>query len=116
MKADHQHSEHESYELKWAGERDADDYTKQMTRERRDSFAFRNAEGRNIRKVEGQMKADEQHNDHASYELKWAGERDANEYRKQMKDERRESLNFRNKEAARHEAVMGELLSLAKER
>ncbi|KAL7554993.1 hypothetical protein ACHAWF_018581, partial [Thalassiosira exigua] len=109
-------SEHESYELKWAGERDADDYKKRMDQERRESFAFRNAEGKRIRDLEGQMKADEHHCEHESYELKWAGERDADDYKKQMNKERRESLQFRNQEAARHDAVMKELRSLAQEK
>ena len=110
------HEEHESYELKWAGERDADEYGKLMSQERRDSLAFRNAEAKRIRDFETQMKADEHHEQHESYELKWAGERDADNYQRQMDEKRRESLNYRNQEAARHTAVMMELLSLAQER
>ena len=116
MKADEHHEEHESYELKWAGERDADEYGKLMSQERRDSLAFRNAEAKRIRDFETQMKADEHHEQHESYELKWAGERDADNYQRQMDEKRRESLNYRNQEAARHTAVMMELLSLAQER
>jgi hypothetical protein len=116
MKADEHHEEHESYELKWAGERDADEYGKLMSQERRDSLAFRNAEAKRIRDFETQMKADEHHKEHESYELKWAGERDADNYQRQMDEKRRESLNYRNQEAARHTAVMMELLSLAQER
>ena len=116
MKTDDQHNQHESYELKWAGERDANDYKREMAQKRRDSFAFRNAEGRRIRNLEEHVKCDDQHDAHESYELKWAGERDADTYKKQMEDERRQSLAFRNKEAARHGAVMRELLNLAQER
>ena len=116
MKADDLHDEHESYELKWAGEKDAEEYKKQMAEERRDSFAFRNAEGRSIRDLEEQMKVDAQQDEHESYELKWAGERDAENYKKQMQEERRESFAFRNAEASRHDAVMREILSLAQER
>ena len=116
MKADEHHKEHESYELKWAGERDADEYGKLMSQERRDSLAFRNADAKRIRDLETQMKADEHHAQHESYELKWAGERDADNYQRQMDEKRRESLNYRNQEAARHTAVMMELLSLAQER
>ena len=108
--------EHESYELKWAGERDADAYKKQMAQERRESLAFRNAEGVRIRDTEAQMKAEDLHNEHESYELKWAGERDADDYKKQMAQERRESLAFRNAEASRHDDLMKELLSLTRER
>ena len=111
-----QQKETESYELKWAGERDADEYGKLMSQERRDSLAFRNADAKRIRDFETQMKADEHHGQHESYELKWAGERDADNYQRQMDEKRRESLNYRNQEAARHTAVMMELLSLAQER
>jgi len=101
MKADKNHYEHQSYELKWAGERDADDYKKQMANDRRDSFAFRNAEGSRIRDLEHQIKAGDQHNEHDSYELKWSGERDADDYKKQIKNDRRDSFAFRNAEGAR---------------
>jgi len=116
MKANDFHNEHESYELKWAGERDADEYKKQLARERRESFELRNAEGRHARDIEATMKANEWQKEHESYELKWAGERDAEEYKKQLARERRESLAFRNAEAARHDAVMAELLNLAREK
>ena len=116
MKTDEQHAGHESYELKWAGERDAEDYRRQMAEERRDSLAFRNEEGRRIRELESDMKTDEQQTEHESYELKWAGERDAEDYRRQMAEERREELSFRNNEASRRDAVMQELSILAQER
>ena len=78
--ADRMHADHESYELKWAGERDADNYTRHLAEKRRESLAFRNAEARRIRDLEVQMKVDEHHDDHEGYELKWAGERDAEDY------------------------------------
>eukprot|EP00584_Thalassiosira_punctigera_P003884 CAMPEP_0172540890 /NCGR_PEP_ID=MMETSP1067-20121228/11795_1 /TAXON_ID=265564 ORGANISM="Thalassiosira punctigera, Strain Tpunct2005C2" /NCGR_SAMPLE_ID=MMETSP1067 /ASSEMBLY_ACC=CAM_ASM_000444 /LENGTH=519 /DNA_ID=CAMNT_0013326815 /DNA_START=154 /DNA_END=1710 /DNA_ORIENTATION=+ len=109
MKADEHLSEHESYELKWAGERDAEDYKKHMAQERRDSFAFRNTEGSRIRNLEGQMKADENHTEHESYELKWAGERDAQEYKKQMAQERRDSFAFRNAEGCHIRDLEGQM-------
>ena len=37
MNADECHIVHESYELKWAGERDADEYMKKVAKEQRDS-------------------------------------------------------------------------------
>ena len=79
-------------------------------------MALRNAEAKRIRDLETQMTANERFNEHESYELKWAGERDANEYRKLMDEKRRDSLNFRNQEVSRHTAVMQELMSLAHER
>ena len=41
-------------------------YKKQMANDRRDSFAFRNAEGSRIRDLEHQIKAGDQHNEHES--------------------------------------------------
>ena len=38
--------EHESYDLKWAGDNNAEDYKKKIAKERRKSFDFRNAEGK----------------------------------------------------------------------
>jgi hypothetical protein len=87
-----------------------------MAQQRRESLAFRNDEGHRIRNVEQTMKADEWAREHESYELKWAGERDAEAYKKQMAQERRESLAFRNAEAAKHDAVMKELRSLAQDK
>ena len=37
MNADKCHRVHESYALKWAGERDADEYRKNVAKERRDN-------------------------------------------------------------------------------
>ena len=37
MNADECHRVHESYELKWAGERDADEYRKKVAKGRRDN-------------------------------------------------------------------------------
>ena len=37
MNADECHRVHESYELKWDGERDADEYRKKVAKERRDN-------------------------------------------------------------------------------
>merc|ERR1712032_1503324 len=101
MAVDVRHREHESFKLKWAGERNADNHRKQKNEEKRQSFARRNAEGRCVRNLEGQMKAEENHRDHESFELKWAGERDADDYKKQMAEERRQSLAHRNAEGRR---------------
>ena len=37
MNAEECHRVHESYELKWANERDADEYRKKVAKERRDN-------------------------------------------------------------------------------
>ena len=43
MEADERHIVHESYEEKWAGEKDADEYKKLTAEKRRERFAFQNA-------------------------------------------------------------------------
>jgi hypothetical protein len=115
MKYEGLSNEHESYELKWAGERDAEDYKRQLAQEEREDLAFRNAEGKRIRHKEMEMRHEAQCIEHESYELKWAGERDAEDYRRQLAQEEREDFAFRNEEARNHDAVMKELVSLAKE-
>ena len=107
---------HESYEHKWAGEKDAEEYLSRCDQERRDSFAFRNAEGRRQRIEEEEQKADEKLAEHKSYERKWAGEKDAEEYLRRCEKQRRESFAFRGHECVRHRAVMGELKSIATEK
>ena len=94
--------EHESYELKWNGERDADAYKKQCAQDRRDSYAFRNAEGVRHRAVMEELKALSLEKDHEDFILKWAGEYDAKVYTADQAKQRRESLAFRNKEGKRH--------------
>ena len=105
----------QSHELKRAGERDVDAYKKKMQEERRDSFAFRNKEGRRQREEEALRIAREQQLEHESYELKWAGEKDAEAYKRTLEQERRDSFKFRNEERARHAKVMEELKSIARE-
>ena len=50
---------------------------------------FRNAEGKCQRDFQAEVNEDECHRVHESYELKWAGERDADEYIKKAAKERR---------------------------
>ena len=45
-------------------------------------WLFRNPEGKCQRDFQAEVNADECHRVHESYELKWAGERDADEYSK----------------------------------
>ena len=85
MNADKCHRVHESYELKWDGERNADEYRKKVAKERRDRFALRNVEGKCLRDIQAEINADECQRAHESYELKCAGERDADEHRKHMR-------------------------------
>lgn len=114
--ADEQTSEHESYELKWGGERDAKAYKLLLASERRQSLASRNREGKRQR---GQTESDEASRlaaEHASYELKWAGEKDAEKYKKELEKKRRESLALRNAEGVRHAVVMEELRTISREK
>lgn len=107
---------HQCYELKWAGERDAMAYQQKLKEERRDSFAFRNREGRRQREEDSSRAAQEQQLEHESYELKWASEKDVEAYKKKLDQERRDSFKFRNEERARHQKVMEELMSIAREK
>jgi hypothetical protein len=107
---------HQSYELKWTGERDAEAYQQKLKEERRDSFAFRNKEGHRQRKEDSARASQEQQSEHESYELKWGSEKDAEAYKRKLEQERRDSFKFRNEEKARHQKVMEELLSIAREK
>jgi hypothetical protein len=105
----------QSNELKWAGEKDAEEYTRKCEQERRDSLVFRNQEARRVREVEENKRTEEIRDRQKSNELKWAGEKDAEEYTRQCDRERRESLSFRNQEGGRHRAVMEELITLSRQ-
>ena len=59
--------------------------------DRRDSVSFHNAEGKCQRDFQAEVNADECHRVHESYALKWAGERDADEYRKKIAKEGRDN-------------------------
>ena len=109
------HAEHESYELKWAAEKDAEDYQRELEKQRRQSFAGRNLEGRRQRLETEQKESEAQVAEHESYELKWAGEKDAEAYQRKVERLRRESLARRNGERVQHANVMEELRVLARE-
>jgi hypothetical protein len=105
--------EHESYELKWAGKRDAQAYPRTLAEERRDSFAFRNKEGHRQRLDEEKRELEARNKEHESYELKWAGERDAHAYPRTLAEERRDSFAFRNEEG--HRQREDEAIRIARE-
>ena len=52
---------------------------------------FRKAKGKCQRGFQAEVNADECHRVHESYELKWADERDADEYRKKVAKEQRDN-------------------------
>lgn len=108
--------EHESFELKWNGQRDAENFRKQQEQLRRESLAQRNREGLEQRKKRFQEEGRRKETEHASFELKWAAEKDVEEFQKQMQEERRQSLANRNAERARHCNVMNELRQIAQEK
>ena len=108
--------EHANFELDQQAARDAEDYKKRMEQARRESLASRNSNARRVRQEEEKERLCTMAVEHDSYELKRAGERDAETYRKKMEDERRKSLAGRNKESARHAEVMKEIRALAHEK
>ena len=69
----------------------ADKYRKNIAEDRRDTLSLRNAEGKCQRDFQAEVNAYECHRVHESYELKWDGERDADEYRKKVTKERRDN-------------------------
>lgn len=107
---------HESLELSRVAAKDVEEYKKKMEEERRQSLQLRNLKGRERRQLEEQQKEDALAAEHESFMLKWAGEKDAESYKKRMQADRRKSLAGRNKESKRHAEVMQELKSLAQER
>mmetsp|Transcript_34332 Transcript_34332/g.39108 ORF Transcript_34332/g.39108 Transcript_34332/m.39108 type:complete len:760 (-) Transcript_34332:60-2339(-) len=111
-----QKQEKESISLKLAAERDVDKYHKNMNEARRKSLAKRNLDAKkkrdNIFEAEKKTIEDE----HKSYKLKWAGEKDTEAYKRKVAKDRRDSLAFRNKESFQHSKVMEELRILEKER
>ena len=54
------------------------------------------------------MEADERHRVHERYEEKWAGEKDADEYKNLTAEKRRESFAFQNAEGKRQRNVLTE--------
>ena len=61
-----------------------------MNKARSDSLYFRNAEGKCQRDFQAEVNADECHRVHERYELKWAGKRNDDEYRKKVEKEQRD--------------------------
>ena len=69
----------------------ADECRKNVAEDQRDSLYFSYAEGKCKREFQAEVNVDECHRFHESYELNWAGERDANEYRKKVAKELRDN-------------------------
>ncbi len=107
---------HNSFELSRAAAKDVEAYKKQISLERRQSLQNRNCDARRRRNKERDNTYAAMRAEHESYELKWVGEKDAEEYQKRMREERRKSLASRNKESFRHAKVMQELRALTFEK
>ena len=69
----------------------SDEYRKNDAEDRRDSLSFRNAEGKCQHDFQAGVNADKLHRVHESYEIKWDGERDADEYSKKVAKEQRDN-------------------------
>jgi hypothetical protein len=108
--------EQASIQLKLQGEQDADAYRRKLEEERRASLAKRNALAKKQRDNQAEVKSRLLDEAHASYELKWGGEKDAEAYKRQLEKVHRESLANRNKERVHHAKVMEELRELALEK
>jgi len=115
-KKDEMDKKHESFEVKWAGDKDAQFHKEQLQKERRLSLEFRNIEAKRQKDLSERMQALELQDRHNSFELKWDGEKDVEEHKKRLKEDERLSFAHNNSEKKRHQAVMDELLSLSKQK
>ncbi|CAB9515153.1 expressed unknown protein [Seminavis robusta] len=106
--------QHEMYDLKWDGQRDAQAYLRSLQEERRHSLSSRNSEARDQRKEAAEQRSAQLRAEHESFELNRAASKDAEEYQKKTAQERRESLARRNEEKVRHAKVMEELNVISK--
>jgi hypothetical protein len=107
---------HKSFELSRAAAKDVDNYKKNVEKSLRESIRVSNRDAKNGRLREEEKAYNAMIAEHASYELKWAGERDVEAYRKKIQEERRKSLAGRNQESGRHAKVMEELRGIAREK
>ena len=66
IESDNQTSQHDSYDLKRMGEKDAEAYHRQCEEDRRNSFAFRGEEARRRKQISDEIESDKQTLDHES--------------------------------------------------
>ncbi|KAL7566836.1 hypothetical protein ACA910_021336 [Epithemia clementina (nom. ined.)] len=100
-RAEEQEAQHKSYELKREAEKDLERYLQEQDKERRNSLANRNIERSRHAKVMKEIELLAREKETESFFLKWAGEKDVEEYEKKVRRERKESLEQRGKEKAR---------------
>ncbi|GMH60400.1 hypothetical protein TL16_g03039 [Triparma laevis f. inornata] len=107
QRQDQLHAEHESFELKWQGQDDAKAYQQHLRDERRKSFAARNENHSQQRKIIAEIEEIAKEKEHESMLLKWSAQEDGKAYRKRCDEERRMSLVGRG-EQSRHEQMIDE--------
>ena len=78
-------------------------------KEQRDIFDLHNSEGKCLRDIQAEINADECQRAHERYELTCAGERDADEHRKHMREEQRKIFGFRNEEGKRQRDLQAKM-------
>ena len=126
--------EHESFELKFAGQDDANAYKRKMAEERRKSFEGRNKASSRAAQWAEEARTQKIHEEHESYEvgtyvffftrkqhqpnsppdshrssqLAWGGQDDATAYKKQMKEEERQDYENRNREGFEQKRMLEE--------
>ena len=108
MESQRKKEQHESFELMLNAARDADEYRSTLAEQRRQSLAFRNAEAAEQRKKEEDEMSKQKQAEQESYELKRAAESDVDKYKRQQEQERRASLEFRNREGHQQRRLMAE--------
>lgn len=104
--AEKQLQQHKSFELQRQANLDVDEYKSQMAQARRASLAQRNLKGLDDRQWEEEQHQNTLTAQHASYELEWAADMDAESYRQRMASERRQSLAMRNVDGKRQRDLM----------
>ena len=87
--------------MKWDGKRDTEEDQKICEEQRRESFAYCNAEGVRQRLKKEENDADNLCEQHDSYEVKWDGECDTEKDKKRCKEQHREIFAFCNDEGVR---------------
>ena len=79
----------------------AKEFKRKQAEDRRKSMAGRNQAWSRIKQVEEHIDAQSKQASHESYELKWAGEKDAEAYKRKLKEDRRRSMEGRNASESR---------------
>ena len=108
LKSQAAQEEHESYELKFAGQDDANAYKRQMKEEKRKSMEGRNAAASRAAQWAEEARTQKIEEEHQSYELAWVGQDDAASYKRQMKEEERQDYENRNREGFEQKKMLEE--------